>query len=40
MLEYLPKVHTVDVVDAMDPQRDTGGVGQMVSLGVFGMLLN
>ena len=40
MLEYWPKAHTVDVIDSMDPRRDTGRVRQMISWGVFGMLIN
>ena len=36
MFEYWTKVHTVDVIDKMDPRIDTGGVGQMILWGVYG----
>ena len=40
MLEHLPKVHTVDVIKRMDPRRDTGGLGQVISWGIFGECYN
>ena len=40
MLEHLPKVHTVDVIKRMDPRRDTGGLGQVISWGIFGKCYN